>query len=204
MKKICIIDSNSGNLKSVINAIKFLNFDFEVSDSKEVIKNSSHLVLPGVGAYGNLMQKLKDKNLVDLLKEQLIIKKKYFLGICVGMQILSSKGYEFKEYDGLDIIKGSVVKFNLKENPIPHVGWNKVSFKKNFELIENSKDDLEFYFVNSYHFEVEDPSSVVGQTNYEINFSSVVQKENIYGVQFHPEKSQNAGLLILKNFLNLS
>ncbi len=204
MSKISIIDTKSGNIKSVANALNFLGYNFEITNDYKKLNLSSHLILPGVGAYGNLMDKLKENNLVDLLKELLLVKKKFFLGICVGMQILSTKGFEFEINDGLNLIEGNVVKFQLKDKPIPHVGWNKVIFNTDYELSKGLSDNEDFYFVNSYYFDVKNPQNFVkGYTNYEITFPSVVGKDNIFGVQFHPEKSQRAGLLLIKNFLNL-
>ena len=204
MSKISIIDTNSGNIKSVANALNFLGCNFEITNDYKKLNLSSHLILPGVGAYGNLMSKLKNKNLVEPLKELLLIKKKFFLGICVGMQILSTKGFEFETNDGLNLIEGNVVKFQLKHQPIPHVGWNRVEFKNDFELSKGLSDQEDFYFVNSYYFDVKNTQNFVkGFTNYEIKFPSIVAKDNIFGVQFHPEKSQRAGLLLIKNFLNL-
>ncbi len=204
MSEISIIDTKSGNIKSVANALNFLGYNFEITNDYKKLNLSSHLILPGVGAYGNLMDKLKENNLVDLLKELLLVKKKFFLGICVGMQILSTKGFEFEINDGLNLIEGNVVKFQLKDKPIPHVGWNKVIFNTDYELSKGLSDNEDFYFVNSYYFDVKNPQNFVkGYTNYEITFPSVVGKDNIFGVQFHPEKSQRAGLLLIKNFLNL-
>lgn len=203
MKKVCIINTESGNQRSVYNAIKDLNYSIKISNDKKDLEESTHLILPGVGAYKNLMSKINKQKLIEVLFDQIIIKKKPFLGICVGMQILSSFGYEFEESRGLNYIKGKVMKLGTKSLRLPHVGWNNLKIKKNSDLFDGLEDETYFYFVHSYVFEVENDKDILSVTNYDQDFVSSVQKENIFGVQFHPEKSQKSGLLILKNFINL-
>ena len=203
MKKVCIINTESGNQRSVYNALKDLNYSIKISNDKKDLEESTHLILPGVGAYKNLMSKINKQKLIEVLFDQIIIKKKPFLGICVGMQILSSFGYEFEESSGLNYIKGKVIKLGAKSLRLPHVGWNNLKMKKNSDLFNGLEDETYFYFVHSYVFEVENDKDILSVTNYDQDFVSSVQKENIFGVQFHPEKSQKSGLLILKNFINL-
>ncbi len=203
MKKVCIINTESGNQRSVYNAIKDLNYSIKISNDKKDLEESTHLILPGVGAYKNLMSKINKQKLIEVLFDQIMIKKKPFLGICVGMQILSSFGYEFEESSGLNYIKGKVIKLDAKLLRLPHVGWNNLKIKKNSDLFNGLEDETYFYFVHSYVFEVENDKDILSVTNYDQDFVSSVQKENIFGVQFHPEKSQKTGLLILKNFINL-
>ena len=203
MKKVCIINTESGNQRSVYNAIKDLNYSIKISNDKKDLEESTHLILPGVGAYKNLMSKINKQKLIEVLFDQIMIKKKPFLGICVGMQILSSFGYEFEENPGLNFIKGQVVKLGTKSLRLPHVGWNNLKIKKNSDLFNGLEDETYFYFVHSYVFEVENDKDILSVTNYDKDFVSSVQKENIFGVQFHPEKSQKSGLLFLKNFINL-
>ena len=203
MKKVCIINTESGNQRSVYNAVKDLNYSIKISNDKKDLEESTHLILPGVGAYKNLMSKINKQKLIEVLFDQIIIKKKPFLGICVGMQILSSFGYEFEESSGLNYIKGKVIKLGAKSLRLPHVGWNNLKMKKNSDLFNGLEDETYFYFVHSYVFEVENDKDILSVTNYDQDFVSSVQKENIFGVQFHPEKSQKSGLLILKNFINL-
>lgn len=203
MKKVCIINTESGNQRSVYNAIKDLNYSIKISNDKKDLEESTHLILPGVGAYKNLMSKINKQKLIEVLFDQIIIKKKPFLGICVGMQILSSFGYEFEESRGLNYIKGKVMKLGTKSLRLPHVGWNNLKIKKNSDLFDGLEDETYFYFVHSYVFEVKNDKDILSVTNYDQDFVSSVQKENIFGVQFHPEKSQKSGLLILKNFINL-
>lgn len=203
MKKICIINTDSGNQKSVYNAINNLNYSVKISNAKKDLEDSTHLILPGVGAYKNLMLKINELKLNEILLEQIRIKKKPFLGICVGMQILSTFGYEFEKSPGLDYIKGKVTKLKTTNYRLPHVGWNSLSIKKNSELFKGLDENSYFYFVHSYIFEVENNLNILSVTNYDKDFVSSVQKENLFGVQFHPEKSQKSGLLVLKNFINL-
>lgn len=203
MKKICIINTDSGNQKSVYNAINNLNYSVKISNTKKDLEDSTHLILPGVGAYKNLMSKITELKLNEILLEQTRIKKKPFLGICVGMQILSTFGYEFEKSSGLDYIKGKVTKLKTTNYRLPHVGWNSLNIKKNSELFKELDENSYFYFVHSYIFEVENNLNILSVTNYDIDFVSSVQKENLFGVQFHPEKSQKSGLLVLKNFINL-
>ena len=141
------------------------------------------------------------KDNIDLLNEQVHIQKKPFLGICIGMQILSTTGHEFGNYKGLNWINGDVTK--IDSDTLPHVGWNNIILKKNSNLTKNLNDESSFYFVNSFHFKPKNSDYIVAETLYEHSFCSIIEKENIFGVQFHPEKSQKAGQLLLNNFLTI-
>ena len=199
--KVCILDYGSGNVASVYNLLSRLNYKAKISNNSSDIKGSSHIILPGVGAFGASIEKIRNKIEINLLENEVKIKKKPFLGICVGMQILADKGFEFGEHDGLGWIEGTVEK--IKAKVLPHIGWNNIQVKKQspiFSNIENSKD---FYFVNSYAFNVKDKNLIISETSYGSTFCSAVQKDNIFGVQFHPEKSQKAGQLVMHNFLKL-
>ena len=199
--KVCILDYGSGNVASVYNLLSRLNYKAIISNDSSDIKGSSHIILPGVGAFGASIERIRNKIEISLLEDEVKIKKKPFLGICVGMQILADKGYEFGEHDGLGWIEGTVEK--IKAKILPHIGWNNIQVKKQspiFSNIENSKD---FYFVNSYAFNVKDKNLIISETSYGSTFCSAVQKDNIFGVQFHPEKSQKAGQLVIHNFLKL-
>jgi len=203
MKKqsVCILDYGSGNVGSVYNLLNRLNYNTKISNESSDIKNSSHLILPGVGAFGDSIEKIKTQIPVDLLKDEVCNKKKPFLGICVGMQVLAEKGYEFGENYGLGWIKGTVKKLNAKI--LPHIGWNNVEIKKKSPIflgLDNLKD---FYFVNSYAFVAYDKNLIISETNYNVKFCSAIQKDNIFGVQFHPEKSHKVGELIIHNFLKI-
>ncbi len=204
MIKVCILDYGSGNVSSVFNLVDYLGYKVKISNQKKDLINSSHIILPGVGSFGSSMKKINSKIPIDLLREQLLIEKKPFLGICVGMQVLSDKGFEFGENFGLSIIKGEVKKLVVNNLPLPHIGWNEIKIIKDCELFSNMEDINDFYFVHSYQFIVSDKVNIISKTNYENDFVSAIQMENIFGVQFHPEKSQKAGQLLIRNFLNIS
>ena len=197
MKKICILDYGVGNIRSIFNALKILEIDCIFSSKKKDISNCSHLILPGVGSYGAAIFKLMNKIDINLLDNQVKKICKPILGICVGMQIFSTYGNEFGKYKGLNWIKGEVKKIDTKKI-LPHVGWNNVKIlKKNLLMNEQNQ---EFYFLHSYSFHSSDNKSIFGETVYDRKIQSIVIKDNIYGVQFHPEKSQISGLKVLKNF----
>lgn len=202
-KKVCILDYGSGNVKSVYNMFLTLNCDAIISNDIDEIKSSTHIVLPGVGAFGASIIKIKKKIPLQGLKNEVFKDKKPFLGICVGMQVLFEKGYEFEEHEGLCWIPGDIRKIDSKELSLPHIGWNNIMVKKREGLMKNINDDLDFYFVHSYALSDISNNYAIGITEYGHLFVSVVQKDNIYGVQFHPEKSQKAGALLLKNFLEI-
>ena len=147
------------------------------------------------------VEKIKNNISIELLSDEVKVKKKPFLGICVGMQVLAEKGLEFGSHEGLGWIEGTVEKINAKV--LPHVGWNNIEMKKNSPIFSNIKNASDFYFVNSYAFKVKDNNFIIAETTYENTFCSAVQKENIFGVQFHPEKSQKVGQDIIDNFLKV-
>ena len=184
--------------------LTFLGFEPVISNKAKDIKESSHIILPGVGAFGTSMEKIVAMLPCDILENEVVKKGKPFLGICVGMQVLANKGMEFGEHDGLGWISGIVEKFPIQDLPLPHMGWNNIVEKKRTQLLNNLKDFRDFYFVHSYVFEVENEDNVIAQTEYGITFNSIIQADNIYGIQFHPEKSQKAGQLIIKNFMELA
>lgn len=202
--KICILDYGSGNVASVYNMLKFIKFEPEISNKKEKIKDASHIILPGVGSYKSGMDKIKKKIPIDILENEILKKGKPFLGICLGMQILSSVGYEFGKYEGLNWIEGEVKKLDVKKYVLPHVGWNEVKVESNNSILfKNIKIDENFYFVHSYCFDSYNKENVLATSVYETKFTSVVRKDNIFGVQFHPEKSQKSGMKLLENFLKI-
>lgn len=203
-KKICILDYGSGNVRSVYNIFLALAGDTVVSNSPGDIMDSTHIILPGVGSFGASMDKIKGKIPLGILKREIFEKKKPFLGICVGMQVLADKGYEFGEHEGLGWVPGEVVKLETGNFPLPHIGWNNINKKKNDNLFRGMNDNQDFYFVHSYVFRVKEAENVIAETEYGDNFCSVIKKKNIYGVQFHPEKSQKAGQLLLKNFIEMT
>ena len=202
-KKICILNYGSGNIYSLVCALKRLDIDFIVTDEKEKIINSSHLIIPGVGSFDSCMNKISGKNLLGLI-EDFRNTDKPILGICVGMQILATFGFENNKSKGLDFISGDVdiISKNIK---LPHIGWNNLKILSKNKLTENVNSEDYFYFVHSYGFKTKNYENVLTTTEYaEINFASIVtDNNNIYGTQFHPEKSQISGLKILNNFINI-
>ena len=202
MAKVCIIDYGSGNVKSVYNLISFLGYDVCISNDAKIIKESSHLILPGVGSFKSAMQKIYNNVPLEVLKKEVIEHKKPFLGICVGMQILAEAGFNSATYKGLGWIDGTVVQLDLKHYPLPHIGWNDILIKKQSKIVNYLEDINDFYFVHSYVFRTNESYQIMRQ-NMKKKFTSIIQKNNIYGVQFHPEKSQRAGQRLIKNFISI-
>ena len=201
--KVAIIDYGSGNIKSLYNSLNFLNYTPILTNDTKEINDCDKIILPGVGSFDNCVSKIHTKVDIENLKNEILFKKKFFLGICVGMQILSSFGFENRKTNGLNIIEGVVEKINTKLLPLPHVGWNNIEIIKNDEIFNGIESLLDFYFVHSYRFKVKNKEHSLAETNYGEKFSSVIKKDNVYGVQFHPEKSQSYGLKFLSNFLKL-
>lgn len=200
--KILIIDYGVGNDQSVINALSFLGYDFLVSNKKQDILNSLVYILPGVGAFNEAMKNLNDLKIINLLKEQVLKKKKPILGICLGFQVLADYSEENGFHKGLGFIEGGVVRLKAKKGlRIPHVGWNTIEIKKKAPLFLKTNKGASFYFDHSYHF-LCDKKYVSAVCSYGQNVASAVQKENIFGVQFHPEKSQNNGLKLFRSFFD--
>ena len=197
---IIIIDYGLGNLTSIKNALKLLNIDCEISRDLEKIRNADKLILPGVGAFKEGMENLKKFNLIKTLNEEVINKKKPILGICLGMQLMCAKSYEGGESNGLGWIDADVVKFEDKELRIPHVGWNDVKCDLVSPLLKGGENMQTFYFVHSFYLKPTDNKITKGTCNYGIDFCAIMEKENIFATQFHPEKSQTEGLEILKKF----
>ncbi|MBI4982285.1 MAG: imidazole glycerol phosphate synthase subunit HisF [Candidatus Omnitrophica bacterium] len=210
--EVSIVDYNCGNLRSVKNAFKQFGARPKLINTIEEILNAEFLVLPGVGAFETGMKNLKAKGLDRAILEY-ARQGKPLLGICLGMQLLMEKSYEFGTYDGLGIIAGDVVKFDLKQDlikdgyKVPHVGWNSISQAKGWEgsILASLPNNCDTYFVHSYFVRPDNKEDILATTNYFGNiFCSAIQRDNIFGCQFHPEKSGKAGLLILKEFLKIS
>ena len=188
-------------MRSVMNAISSFT-SCEVSNEIQAMKNASHVVLPGVGSYKKSMELIEHKIPLPELRN-LISHGKPFLGICVGMQVLGSKGIEFEEAQGLGLIQGVVSRVECGELPLPHVGWNNlIEVKKNLLTTGITEED-DFYFVHSFAYGEIDKNLVLAEVEYGVKFPAIVNVENVFGVQFHPEKSQKAGSKIIKNFLSI-
>lgn len=187
-----------GNVASVKKAFEKIGAQVKISNSKKDIEKAEYLVLPGVGAFGDGIKNLTKFYLVDILNKAVLIDKKPFLGICLGMQLLADKGLEFGTHQGLGWIKGEVVK--LKSPRLPHIGWNNIKIIKN-DLFQDIPDD-NFYFVHSYVLKPKNKSITTSVCKYGAEFPTSIQYGNIFATQFHPEKSQLSGLKVLDNFLN--
>lgn len=199
---IVIIDYKMGNLRSVQKAFEHVGESAIISNDLSIIQNASKLVLPGVGAFKDAMHNLRELGLIDVLNDEVIRNKKPFLGICLGMQLIATKSYEFGETQGLGWIDAKIIRFEDSGLKIPHVGWNNVTFENPSPLYADIPNNSDFYFVHSYYFDA-DHQYATGITHYGCDFIASVQKGNIFATQFHPEKSQKYGLKIIENFVNL-
>lgn len=200
-----LIDYGAGNLYSVEKALKFVGAQVEVTGRTEDLERADKLILPGVGAFGDCMKNLSATGLIPVIREQ-IEKKKPLLGICVGLQILFESGEESPGVEGLGIFKGEVKKIRAENLKIPHMGWNAIKFpKKNFssKLLKNLPEKPYFYFVHSFHAVPEDKNLITAVTDYGEEITAAVELENIFATQFHPEKSGDVGLQVLKNFCEM-
>ena len=197
-----IINYNVGNLHNLKNALDFSGIENRLVTDPNEVKKADRILLPGVGAFAPAMDHLKKSGMLEALQEK-FQSGTPMLGVCVGAQLLMDSSEEDGFHYGLGWIKGKVKRFS-HELKIPQIGWNSVKKQKNNLLFNHVSDEMYFYFVHSYHLELENNDQVLGMTNYGYDFASVVCKENLWGVQFHPEKSQNAGLQLLKNFCTLT
>ena len=199
---IAIIDYGVGNLKSISNALTSLNISHEITNDPKKIENADKLILPGVGAFKSGIEHLQRSGVIGVLNQEVLVKKKPILGICLGMQLMCKKSYEGGVFDGLGWIDAEVVKFDFPKNNlrIPHVGWNDVKCDSTCPILNGGEEKQTFYFVHSYYPSMFDSSVVKGVCNYGHDFCAVLQKDNIFATQFHPEKSQYEGLEILRKF----
>ena len=206
---VTIVDYRSGNISSVINSFKEVAQDkvkIEVTSDVSKIKLSDKVVLPGQGSFKSCVDALKSINgLVDSLNDFVMINKKPLLGICVGLQMFADVGYEENETKGLGWISGKVTKINNQNGKykLPHIGWNQINILKENKIFKDIKDKSHMYFVHSYEFIPVDKNFISATTDYSSNHVCAVEKENIFGTQFHPEKSDKTGLKIIDNFINL-
>jgi len=198
--KICIVDYGIGNIKAFKNIYDKLNVNVEIASKKEQLVNATHLILPGVGAFDWAISKLNESGLRETLDRLVLEKKIPILGVCVGMQIMASQSEE-GILPGLNWIEGKVLKLD-KNIILPHMGWNNVKLSIKSGLFDNIAD-LEFYFLHSYYYKTEHDKHILSMSEYGNLFISAIYKENIFGTQFHPEKSHKNGIKILENFLKI-
>jgi len=210
MSKVAVLDYGTSNLRSVAKALEFVSdnqHEILVTDQRQEILSADRIVFPGQGAMGQCMQRLEDSGLDNIVQE--CVRSKPFLGICLGLQSLMQESDEDGGVKGLGIILGKVIRFpdSVKDEhgdicKIPHMGWNRVNQQKPHPLWKNIEDSSRFYFVHSYYVQTESDKDIAAKTDYATEFTSAVARENVFATQFHPEKSQHAGLTLLRNFLS--
>ncbi len=201
MKDVILIDAGTGNLRSVQKALECIGANVYRTDDPEKVLTAGRVVLPGVGAFGDFLSGLREKGLEDAVKE-VAARGVPLLGICVGMQALFDVGEEMGRHTGLGLLRGRVLRFAEDSAvKIPHTGWNQLEVRKDASLFNQINDGAYVYFNHSYYCQAGDPSDVMAEVTYGQRYACSVQRENIFGVQFHPEKSQAVGLQILKNFV---
>jgi glutamine amidotransferase len=202
---ITIVDYGMGNLHSVKRKLQKLGANVSISSNPEEIVNATKLILPGVGHFGKAMEKMNATGIRNALDQAVIERRAPVLGICLGMQLMAKTSEEGLE-QGLGWFDAEVVRLEVKDSlrfKIPHTGWNTVVFKKEDSLFKGLGQNPEFYFVHAYHFKTSDPRDILTNTMYENTFVSSVSRDHIYGVQFHPEKSHDTGIMLLENFIRL-
>jgi len=201
---IAIIDYGMGNLKSVKRKMDRIGVKSIITSDPEEIKKSDRIILPGVGHFAKAVSEIKNRGLWDLLKVQVLVEKKPVLGICLGMQLMAKYSEEGNS-EGFGWIDAKVVRFKVSDKikyKVPHMGWNTMRKIKESPLLEKINFSYEFYFVHSYHLQFSNSNDIIAETIYDYPFTSGFQKDNIFGVQFHPEKSHDAGEVLLRNFVN--
>jgi glutamine amidotransferase len=199
---VCIIDYGVGNVGSIKNMIKKIGYESIISSDRETIQRADKLILSGVGSFDYAIDRLKELNLFELLNYEVQIKKKPILGICLGMQLMTNGSDEGKE-GGFGWIDAYVHRFNIDNLKVPHMGWNIITIEKKNPLSFNLYKENRFYFVHSYQIQCKDKKDILFSTNYGLDFVSGFSRDNIYGVQFHPEKSHKFGKKLLENFCEL-
>ena len=199
---IALVDSGTGNLRSVKKALETVGAEVNLTNNSEEILAAEKVALPGVGAFGDSMKGLLERGLADVIND-VVLRGTTLLGICVGMQLLFDSSEELGFYQGLGFVPGRVKRFDTPGLKVPQTGWNQLKLIRNCPLFRGLPDESYAYFNHSYYCEVDDMNDMVTETEYGIGFASAIQRDNVYGVQFHPEKSQKVGLTILKNFLEL-
>jgi imidazole glycerol-phosphate synthase subunit HisH len=201
---IAIIDYEMGNLRSVQKAFERVGHKAVITSDPDVLADAQKIVLPGVGAFRDAIAALRQRKLVNPIRAA-IEGGKPFLGICLGLQMLFDKGYEDGEHEGLGILPGEVVRFKVPaEFKVPHMGWNQIRIRRRPPILNGVEDGAHFYFVHSYYVVPRDESVIATETEYSLPFCSSIWRDNLFAVQFHPEKSQAAGLRLLRNFAELT
>ena len=201
---IAIIDYDAGNIKSVEKAIQYLGEEAVVTRDRETILSADGVILPGVGAFGDAMEKLHAYGLVDVIHE-CVQKQIPFLGICLGLQLLFESSEESPGVKGLGVLEGKIVRLPAESGlKIPHIGWNNLKFPKKGRLFEGVAEDSYVYFVHSYYLQAKDPEIVMATTEYGATIHASVEKGNVFACQYHPEKSSGVGLKMLENFIKLT
>ena len=201
---VVVVDYGMGNLGSVLKSLNYLNIDAKISESKSDIENASKLILPGVGHFSRAMIKLKELDYIDILNKRVLEDKIPVLGICLGMQLLA-KSSEEGNAEGLGWIDARIEKFEIENKlrwKVPQMGWNSIHIQRDNVLLENVEQGELFYFVHSFYMICNEEKDILANTNYSYDFTSIVQKDNIYGAQFHPEKSHEQGLKLISNFVS--
>lgn len=202
---LVIVDYKMGNLHSVKKKLDFLKVDSVISSDPAILLSASKLILPGVGHFGRAMENLRKLNLIDALNEAVIEKKIPVLGICLGMQLMA-KSSEEGDVEGLGWFNADVIKIQVSDTikfKIPHIGWNTINNEKESILMQDIADESEFYFVHAYHVQCHDTSDILNTTTYNRKMVSAIEKNNIFGVQYHPEKSHEVGEKLISNFIKL-
>ena len=203
---ITILDYGLGNVLAFVNVYKRLNIPVNIAKSKNDLVKATKLILPGVGTFDKAMEKLGQSGMLPSIEKLVVNQRMPILGICVGMQLLADKGFEGRETTGFGWISGHVEKIPIKKNiKIPHMGWNTVDFHKEHEILKNiqkDKREMIVYFVHSYQFQLTSDTNLLGSCDYGSRITALIEKDNIIGCQFHPEKSQKAGLEFINNFIN--
>lgn len=204
--RIVIIDFGMGNLHSIKRTLSRLNADAIISSNPKDIEHATKIILPGVGHFQKAMENLRNLNLIHTLNESVLINKKPVLGICLGMQLMATKSEE-GNVDGLGWFDAEVVRLKIKNSlrhKVPHTGWNQIIISKESLLMSNIPNQSEFYFVHSYYLKANEKGEVLNETEFEFRFVSAIEKNNIFGVQYHPEKSHYVGQTLLRNFININ